>query len=98
MLIGWGMRDFVFDPSFLDEWRARFPHSEVHRFENAGHYVLEDASDELIGAIIRFLRRTQTSLEDRTRRQLADTPGEGASPGQSRSSDLGDPTRVPQTV
>ena len=43
MLICWGMRDFVFDAHFLHEWERRFPAAEVHRFADAGHYVLEDA-------------------------------------------------------
>jgi pimeloyl-ACP methyl ester carboxylesterase len=63
MLIGWGMRDFVFDESFLDEWRERFPKAKIHRFQNAGHYVLEDAADELIPLIQRFLLRAKDSLD-----------------------------------
>ena len=56
MLIAWGMRDFVFDQPFLDEWIRRFPHAEVHRFEQAGHYVLEDESETLIALIEGFLQ------------------------------------------
>ncbi len=55
MLIGWGMRDFVFDRHFLAEWERRFPKAEVHRFPNAGHYVLEDEADQLIPAVRGFL-------------------------------------------
>jgi haloalkane dehalogenase len=55
MLICWGMRDFVFDQHFLAEWQRRFPAAEVHPFEDAGHYVLEDAADEIIPLIQRFL-------------------------------------------
>jgi pimeloyl-ACP methyl ester carboxylesterase len=56
ILIGWGMRDFVFDRPFLDEWTRRFPRAEVHRFEQAGHYVLEDESEALTALIEGFLR------------------------------------------
>ena len=56
MLIAWGMRDFVFDQPFLDEWIRHFPQAEVHRFEQAGHYVLEDDWAELIPLIERFLQ------------------------------------------
>jgi pimeloyl-ACP methyl ester carboxylesterase len=56
LLIGWGMRDFVFDRPFLDEWTRRFPHAEVHRFEKAGHYVLEDEAETLIPLIQGFLQ------------------------------------------
>ena len=55
MLIGWGMRDFVFDRHFLDEWTRRFPHAEVHRFPKAGHCLLEDEADDLIPLIRTFL-------------------------------------------
>ena len=54
-LICWGLRDFVFDETFLNEWRRRFPAAEVHAYEDAGHYVLEDASDEIIQLVGPFL-------------------------------------------
>jgi pimeloyl-ACP methyl ester carboxylesterase len=56
MLICWGMHDFVFDEHFLNEWHRRFPDAEVHRFETAGHYVLEDAGDEITTLVKNFLR------------------------------------------
>ncbi|WP_326633121.1 alpha/beta fold hydrolase [Nonomuraea fuscirosea] len=57
VLIGWGLRDPVFDPLMLTEWRRRFPGAEVHAFPDAGHYVLEDAYERLVPAIEAFLRR-----------------------------------------
>jgi len=53
-LICWGAKDFVFDDHFLDEWRRRWPHAEVHRFADCGHYVLEDARDEVIEQVLAF--------------------------------------------
>jgi haloalkane dehalogenase len=55
MLIGWGMRDFVFDRHFLDGWARRFPRAEVHRFDDAGHYVLEDAHEAILPLVRSFL-------------------------------------------
>ena len=55
MLIAWGLRDFVFDRHFLDEWVRRFPKAEVHRFPNAGHYVLEDEGERIIALVQAFL-------------------------------------------
>lgn len=55
MLICWGMKDFVFDADFLAEWRRRFPRATVHTFPDAGHYVLEDARDEVIQRVQSFL-------------------------------------------
>jgi haloalkane dehalogenase len=55
MIILWGMRDFCFTPLFLDEWMRRFPKAEVHRFEDAGHYVVEDAHERILPALLKFL-------------------------------------------
>lgn len=55
-LICWGMRDFVFDVSFLHAWRDRVPKAEVHTFPEAGHYVLEDAGDQIEALVIAFLQ------------------------------------------
>jgi haloalkane dehalogenase len=57
MLIGWGAKDFIFDDAFLQEWKRRCPHAEVHRIADAGHYVFEDAGLELFPLIADFLRR-----------------------------------------
>jgi acyl-CoA synthetase (AMP-forming)/AMP-acid ligase II/pimeloyl-ACP methyl ester carboxylesterase len=63
-LICWGMKDFVFCPKMLDEWLRHFPDAEVHRFEDAGHYVLEDAADEVIPLVRTFL---DSKVRDRFR-------------------------------
>ncbi|MFC1705615.1 alpha/beta fold hydrolase [Planctomycetota bacterium] len=57
MLICWGLKDFVFDHHFLAEWVERFPEAEVHTFEEAGHYILEDATDEVLTHLESFLAR-----------------------------------------
>ncbi|MBT7085990.1 MAG: alpha/beta fold hydrolase [Desulfobacterales bacterium] len=56
-LICWGMHDFVFDSSYLAEWERRFPNAEVHRFINAGHYVLEDEPDKIVALAKNFLKK-----------------------------------------
>lgn len=58
MLVCWGLRDFVFDRHFLAGWEARFPNADVHRFEDCGHYILEDAREEVIPLIRRFVDTT----------------------------------------
>tara|TARA_B100001094_G_C18189160_1_gene805974 strand:+ start:1026 stop:1910 length:885 start_codon:yes stop_codon:yes gene_type:complete len=52
----WGLRDFCFSEHFLDQWRRRFSGLPVQTLPNAGHYLLEDASDECIPRIVNFLR------------------------------------------
>jgi cis-3-alkyl-4-acyloxetan-2-one decarboxylase len=61
MMICWGERDFVFDRHFLAEWLKRFPTAEVHRFADAGHFVLEDAGAEIIPLVQRFLGDQRSS-------------------------------------
>jgi haloalkane dehalogenase len=63
MLICWGRRDFVFDDTFLAEWRRRFPEAEVHAFDDAGHYVLEDAAERVISLVSAFLERPHEKRE-----------------------------------
>ncbi|HSO23100.1 MAG TPA: alpha/beta fold hydrolase [Chondromyces sp.] len=58
VLICWGERDFVFDRHFLDEWRRIYPQAEVHAFPDCGHYILEDAGDEIIPLVRDFLAAT----------------------------------------
>ena len=55
LLILWGAHDFVFDQAYLQEWRQRLPHAEVHVFEEAGHYVLEDEPEQVVRLIEDFL-------------------------------------------
>ena len=57
MLICWGLRDFVFDISFLEEWKKRFPEAECHQFEDAGHLLLEDSGEKIIELMKDFLQR-----------------------------------------
>ncbi len=55
-VICWGDQDFVFDRHFLQRWTECLPEAVVHRFPDAGHYVLEDAGEEIIAIIDRFLK------------------------------------------
>ena len=57
MMICWGLKDFVFDKHFLDEWKRRFPQAEVHEYADCGHYILEDASDEVVAQVQQFMAR-----------------------------------------
>ena len=55
MLLLWGEKDFVFDDHVLAEWTRRFPAALVEVFPEAGHLVFEDARDESIALIRKFL-------------------------------------------
>jgi haloalkane dehalogenase len=54
----WGMRDWCFTGRFLDRFRDFFPQAEVQRFEDAGHWVIEDAHERIIPLVERFIERT----------------------------------------
>jgi haloalkane dehalogenase len=54
-LIAWGEKDFVFDAPFLNTWEKYYPHAEIHRFPDCGHYILEDGGETLLGKIRNFM-------------------------------------------
>jgi haloalkane dehalogenase len=58
VLACWGDRDFCFTPRFLSRWQEIYPQAAVHRFADAGHYVLEDAGDRVLAAMRTFLQPT----------------------------------------
>ena len=57
MLLVWGLKDWCFTPEFLKEFQRRFPQAETVAYDNAGHYVFEDAAEEIPSAIRAFLSR-----------------------------------------
>lgn len=63
-LLFWGERDFVFTPAFLAEWRRRWPEAEVMSFPDAGHYVLEDAHEQIVPRLRVFLRAHPITTAD----------------------------------
>jgi cis-3-alkyl-4-acyloxetan-2-one decarboxylase len=60
-LLLWGMKDFVFDHHFLEEWKRHFPHAEVYARPDCGHYLLEDAGELAIMRVWEFLQRHSIS-------------------------------------
>ncbi|MCC7194126.1 MAG: alpha/beta fold hydrolase [Gemmatimonadaceae bacterium] len=55
-LVFWGGRDFCFNDLFLGRWREILPQARVNRIAGAGHYVLDDARDEVIPPVTAFLQ------------------------------------------
>jgi len=51
----WGMRDWCFTPAFLERFIEFFPQAEVHRLADAGHYVVEDAHEQIVPLVEGFL-------------------------------------------
>jgi haloalkane dehalogenase len=61
----WGERDWCFTPRFRLMWQERWPHAEVHRFDDAGHWVCEDAGERVVRALREWLARTPVAAEAR---------------------------------
>jgi len=53
----WGMKDWCFTPECLERLLQSFPDAVVTRFDDAGHYVVEDAFERIIPIVRQFLRR-----------------------------------------
>ena len=53
--IAWGMKDPAFTPRWLELWLQTFPHADVLRLADAGHYLQEDAHERIIPALLHFL-------------------------------------------
>jgi pimeloyl-ACP methyl ester carboxylesterase len=47
----WGMRDPVFQPVFLDQWREIYPEARVVELRDAAHFVPEDRPDAIIDVL-----------------------------------------------
>ena len=55
ILLVWGERDWCFTTAFLEEFERRFPKAETFRLPDAGHYVFEDAHEQILPRVRRFL-------------------------------------------
>lgn len=62
ILIAWGMKDRVFDRHFLEAWTRYLPQAQVHRFENSGHYILEDQQEAIGKLVLDFFRKSHEVL------------------------------------
>ncbi len=59
ILMMWGMKDWCFRPECLNRLRQHWPAAEVHQIADAGHYVIEDAADQVGQTVQEFLTRYQ---------------------------------------
>jgi haloalkane dehalogenase len=51
----WGMRDWCFNAVCLEKLATLLPQAEVHRFPQAGHYVMEDALEQIVPLLRKWL-------------------------------------------
>lgn len=60
-LIIWGNQDFVFHHYFRDGWKEAVPNAEMHEFDHANHFVVEDAFEDILPLVTDFLDRHELS-------------------------------------
>jgi haloalkane dehalogenase len=63
----WGMRDWCFRPDCLERFLQSFPGAEVHRLEDAGHYVVEDAHERIVPLLEQFVGAEKSPKRDQVR-------------------------------
>lgn len=61
-LLVWGMRDWCFTPACLEKFVQYWPEARVHRLEDVGHWVVEDAPEETLHLLEQWLVRSSASL------------------------------------
>lgn len=57
-MLVWGMQDWCFRPDCLAKFEGVWPDAEVHRLEDVGHWVVEDAPELAQQLVGDFLERT----------------------------------------
>jgi cis-3-alkyl-4-acyloxetan-2-one decarboxylase len=55
VLLVWGLRDRVFQPVFLEQWREVFPTARTVELEDAAHFLVEDRPDAVTEALVGFV-------------------------------------------
>ena len=79
VLLVWGMRDRVFQPVFLDQWRELFPDARSVELDDAGHFLVEDRPEAVTASIGEFLRPRVSS------QRRSDLPRHGLGAGLLRA-------------
>ena len=54
-LVVWGGKDFCFHDEFYHRWLEFYPDAKTFYLKDAGHYVLEDALDEILPRMDEFI-------------------------------------------
>ncbi len=63
-LLAWGMRDWCFRPDCLQRFEQAWPQAVVHRLADVGHWVLEDAPEDALPLVERFLETSKSWPSD----------------------------------
>ena len=64
IMMAWGMKDWCFRPDCLERFNQHWPDAEVHQIADAGHYVIEDAAEEVEQKVQEFLGRHESNRHE----------------------------------
>ncbi len=53
----WGTKDVAFRSPERHRWEQQFAHHRTVLLNGAGHYIQEDAADEIVAAVIDWSKR-----------------------------------------
>ncbi len=56
-LVLWGLRDIAFRRKELDTWLSELSHCELHEYTECGHFLAEEAPDEVMSKLRAFMHR-----------------------------------------
>jgi pimeloyl-ACP methyl ester carboxylesterase len=63
VLLAWGAKDFCFTTDFLKKWQTLYPQAESVCYDDAGHYLFEDAHHRVEPRILEFLDQALTTVD-----------------------------------
>ena len=56
-LLLWGLHDIAFRRQELEHWQSALTDTEVHEFEDCGHFLAEEAPERILPLLRDFMRR-----------------------------------------
>ena len=56
-LVLWGLRDIAFRRKELDRWQSELSRCELHEYPECGHFLAEEAPDEVLSKLRAFMHR-----------------------------------------
>jgi haloalkane dehalogenase len=52
----WGLKDPIFPPKMIEWWKKIYPNIKVHKIYDASHFLQEDAPEQIIEIIQKFIK------------------------------------------
>ena len=55
-VILWGLKDIAFRKKELERWRSGLTNSELHEFEDCGHFLAEESPEQVLAILSSFMK------------------------------------------